>query len=680
MTFLHAARRIAACIALLAAANPARAAEARLDDATQRVLRDAARDARTAPRAETIARTAFLARPLVSDAQLAPDGRHLAYRRRDGARTALVLRSLEDGRERRVLADAERVRSHWSGDGARLWLADALGLAVHDVASSQVRRVFKWDAARGQRAWAIDDRASQYALVREQVDAGGRWMYRYLRVDARGEVSLLFEGRQPLRDVLLDDAGALVFSAAYDGEAYDTVVRRHRNGETREVVRCPGIAQCRLISYEDGGDTLWLVSDVGEDRAVLQRWRDGDGRRTTVHADPSHIADLEAVLQGHDGAWLAVAYEPDRRRWYGRDARIDAQLAALARRLPEASLALSSSRDGARWLVRASHATWSHGRAYLYAPASDTLEPLFEGPDSGAPDPAQLSPAVPVRWRASDGMLLHGYAWLPRGVDPSSAPIVAWPHGGPFSRNRDEYSAIAQLLANRGVVVFAPNFRGSRGYGHEYLEAARGDFGDGRVLADIVEGLDALIAHGIGARDRQAIVGHSFGGYAALLAATHHPARFRFAYASAAPVDFHWGLQWIADHGGSGIPEDGPPPERFFAHYGVPLSDTTWRAKMRRESPLANAKALAAPVHLWAGKRDDRVALIEVVAFAGEAKRLGHAVSLVIDPEAGHSPDTDLGLEAIVHGIEHAASQHFGTALTPPSTELAAFLARTKRL
>ncbi|HET9485122.1 MAG TPA: prolyl oligopeptidase family serine peptidase, partial [Xanthomonadales bacterium] len=559
-------------------------------------------------------------------------------------------------------------------------LADALGLAVHDVATSQVRRVFRWDAARGQRAWAVDERASPYALVRERVDAGGRWMYRYLRVDDRGGSSLLFEARQPLRDVLLDRDGALVFSAAYDGAAYDTVVRRHHDGTTREVVCCPGISQCRLLSYQDGGDTLWLVSDVGEQRAVLQRWTAGDGRRTTVHADPARTADVGDVLPAPDGGWLAVAYEPDRRHWHGRDPAIESQLAALARRLPGANLALSSSADGTRWLVRASRSSDSHGRSYVYAPATDALQPLFDDDAGSGPDAAQLSPARPVSWRASDGMLLHGYVWLPRGIDPATAPIVAWPHGGPFTRNRDEYSAIAQLLANRGCIVFAPNFRGSRGYGHQYLEAARGDFGDGRVLADIVGGLDVLIAQGIGARDRQAIVGHSFGGYAALLAATHHPKRFRFAYASAAPVDFHWGLQWIADNGGSAIPEDGPPAELFFRHHGVPLADTAWREKMKRESPLSNASALAAPVYLWAGKLDDRVALVEVAAFAGEARRLGRTVSLVIDPAAGHSPDGDLALEALLYGIERAASNHFGTALTPPSAELAAFLARNTKL
>ena len=681
MTFAHATRLAAACAVLcLALPCAARAGEDARVDATRAALREAARAARAEPRAPVIPRGALLARPRVSDAQLSPDGRHVAYRRRDGQRTGLLLRALDDGHERRVLANAEGVQSHWSGDGARLWLADALGLAVHDVATSQVRRVFKWDAARGQRAWAVDERASAYALVRERVDAGGRWMYRYLRIDDRGGSSLLHEGRQPLRDVLLDAEGALVFSAAYDGEAYDTVVRRHRNGEAREVVRCPGISQCRLVSYGDGGDTLLFVSDVGEDRAVLQRWNLGDGSRRTVHADPARTADAGDVLQAADGAWLAVAYEPDRRRWHGRDATIDAQLAALARRLPGANLSLATSADGARWLVRASDATRSYHRWYVYAPASDALQPLFDDAAGATPDPAQLSQTIPVSWRAGDGMLLHGYVQLPRGVDPATAPIVAWPHGGPFTRSRDEYSAIAQLLANRGCIVFAPNFRGSRGYGHRYLEAARGDFGNGRVLADIVEGLDFLIAQGIGARDRQAIVGHSFGGYAALLAATHHPKRFRFAYASAAPVDFHWGLQWIADNGGSGIPEDGPPAELFFRHHGVPLADAAWRERMRRESPLANAPALAAPVYLWAGKRDDRVTLVEIVALAGEAKRLGRAVSLVIDPDAGHSPEADLGLEALVYGIEYAASKHFGTPLTPPSIDLAAFLERNTRL
>jgi len=649
-------------------------------EATRVALREAALRAGREPRPATIPRDAFLERARIVDVMPSHDGRHVAYRLRGEQRSELWVREIDGASRTRLLADVGPARIAW-GEGQSLWLADTLGLAVIDTVTAEVRRIVKWDRTRHQRWWGLDRRAPAYSMIAEKLGVEGRWRHRCLRVDRSGKTSLLLEHAQPLRDLALDDDGALAFSAVYDGTAFDTVVRRHTANDAREIVRCHGIEHCRLIGFEHGGDTLHLLTHRGEDTLAVVRWQARDGRLQTLHRDPARVADARDVLATPDGRWLAVSYHADRRRWHGRDATTDAQLAALARRLPDANLSLDASIDGQRWFVRAQHATWSRDRYYAYVPANDALVPLFEDlTDASALDPKQLSPAVPLAYRASDGRTLYGYVYLPRGVSPARAPLIAMPHGGPYNRDDDDFEPLAQLLANRGCVVFLPNFRASKGHGLGYLEAAGGDFGDGRVLADIVEGLDFLLAQGIGDRTRQAIAGHSFGGYASLLAVAHHPQRFRFALGSAAPVEFVWGMQWVADNGGSALPEDGPPAALFFRQHGMPFGDVAWRERMRRESPLAHVASLATPVYLWAGARDDRVPLIEVVRYAGDARRHERPVTLLIDPEAGHSPEMPLGFEALVWMVERAASLHFGTALTPASPGLAAFVAKNLRI
>jgi len=175
-------------------------------------------------------------------------------------------------------------------------------------------------------------------------------------------------------------------------------------------------------------------------------------------------------------------------------------------------------------------------------------------------------------------------------------------------------------------------------------------------------------------------MGHSFGAYASLLAVSHHPERFRFAVASAAPVDFSWVMHWIANHDSSALPDDGPPAEVMFPHYGVPFADPTWRDAMRREAPLGQVQRLRTPVHLWAGARDDRVPIKSISRYAADAKRHGAKVSLLIDPDAGHNPNTRLSLEAVLYLYEQAAARHFGGALTPASAQLQAFLEANLRL
>src|SRR5688572_31655496 len=83
---------------------------------------------------------------------------------------------------------------------------------------------------------------------------------------------------------------------------------------------------------------------------------------------------------------------------------------------------------------------------------------------------------IAFSWRASDGMLLHGFLMVPPGIDPSKAPLVASVHGGPFNLVRPDFSNDGQFLANRGYIVFQPNFRGSTGHGRAYMFAGKGDF------------------------------------------------------------------------------------------------------------------------------------------------------------------------------------------------------------
>ena len=232
----------------------------------------------------------------------------------------------------------------------------------------------------------------------------------------------------------------------------------------------------------------------------------------------------------------------------------------------------------------------------------------------------QLVAAQPVHYRGRDGTRLHGYVYLPHGVAGKQMPLMAMLHGGPFKREYDEYNAVVQLLANRGYAVFVPNFRASTGYGVEYVRSVQGEFGDGRVLADIIDGLDALLEAGVGDPGRQAVFGQSFGGYGSLLAVAHYPKRFAFAVASAAPVDFGWVVRWTGTHDSSALATDGPPAEVFFSHYNVPTSDAVWTERMRRESPLAYVGKLNTPLYIWAGAHDDRVPLPGVARYVAAGR------------------------------------------------------------
>ena len=129
----------------------------------------------------------------------------------------------------------------------------------------------------------------------------------------------------------------------------------------------------------------------------------------------------------------------------------------------------------------------------------------------------------PIRYQARDGREIPGYLVTPKGVAAEKLPTVIVPHGGPWGRDSWGYNSIAQFLANRGYAVMMPNFRGSTGYGKQFLNEGNGEWGTGIMQHDITDGVQYLIDEGIADPEQVAIMGGSYGGYATLAGVTFTP-------------------------------------------------------------------------------------------------------------------------------------------------------------
>jgi dipeptidyl aminopeptidase/acylaminoacyl peptidase len=144
--------------------------------------------------------------------------------------------------------------------------------------------------------------------------------------------------------------------------------------------------------------------------------------------------------------------------------------------------------------------------------------------------PDLLTAPEDFRWRSDDGLGIHG--WLYRATQPSKGLIV-WVHGGPTWHLEARYDLELQFLVGAGFDVFAPNYRGSTGYGPDFREAIKKEGWGGLEQADIRSGIEALIAQGLAQPSRVGIAGVSYGGYSAWWAITHFPTS---VVAAAAPI------------------------------------------------------------------------------------------------------------------------------------------------
>jgi dipeptidyl aminopeptidase/acylaminoacyl peptidase len=243
--------------------------------------------------------------------------------------------------------------------------------------------------------------------------------------------------------------------------------------------------------------------------------------------------------------------------------------------------------------------------------------------DLGRVDPSELAVAERREIASFDGRILDVYVWIPRVARLGSpGPCVVLAHGGPDSQMRPELVPEAQALAEAGMVVVSPNYRGSSGYGQAFMDLDNMDWGGGD-LKDLLAVVDALAARGEIDPARVGILGESFGGYLVLRAATHTPERW------AAAVDLYGMPDLVQDYE---LTKD-----RFGPWYETEMGTPERSPELFRDrSPLHALDRMRAPLLVLQGENDTNVPRAESDLVVEALRRRGHPVEYVVYPNDGH--------------------------------------------
>lgn len=642
-------------------------------------LRAAVAVQRALPRAPQLPRTDFLDARALSAVTLSPAGDFVAWLREHGESRSLVLLPTAGGKARILVGRTQARQLLWSRDGRWLFLRAPDSLSTVSAEGRAGVRV-PLGGAEQRQLMKVDPSRPAAVLMRERIGAGGNERWRIVRMDVGGKRSVLREDPRWVHDVALDAAGRIVALARFEGD-HDALHRVRPDGALREVLRLRPMERVGLLAVLPAGGLLLEGNPGGDSRRVLRL--DADDRLHTLHEDPRGEADLdEVVLDPRTSLPLAASYRSTVVATYGIGAAAPV-VAAIARRLPGRDIAVQAgSAASSPWLVSERAATLRDPRWYLFDPRGGGLRRILDEPVRNAhpPSEARLARKLAVSYLASDGLRVHGFLLLPPGVDPARAPLIAQVHGGPINHFRPGFDGVAQFLANRGYVVFQSNFRGSTGHGRAYTFASNGDYGNGRVQQDIEEGVRWLLARGIGDAQRVGIVGHSFGGYSALLGLTFQPELFKVGVAGAPPADLGWAMRWLLASG-----EQGDLPDRSLQQTLRALSldagDPATFARLHAQSPLANASKMRRPLLVMAGGADRTVAIREVTHYVATLKAQGSPVTLLVEPGGGHSPLAPVAREAYLFAMETMLQRHLGgPEPDPPGQRLRAYLRGNLRL
>lgn len=462
----------------------------------------------------------------------------------------------------------------------------------------------------GPATTGLGDNYGQYGLFRYDLETG--------------ETRLVSqEGRKDVQSWVLDEAGNILAEEDYTLFTQHWKLVLYKDGKPDKTVMdvpAPIEGPNAVGLSPDGSAIIVEMPSTAEGRSYRQVSLK-DGEVSPWRPDLAHAGNL--LVDDQTGRVSGVSRSLDRRSYVFFDPSLDTMWKSITAAFAAASSVdlESYSTDKTKAIVEVFGPSLGYGyffldrtakKAYPVASAYDGLTEIYE--------------KKWITYKAADGREIPAYLTLPKR-DTKNLPLIVLPHGGPHSRDRPGFDWWSQAFASRGYAVLQPQFRGSAGFGREWLEAGFHQIG-WKMQTDLSDGVRALAAQGLIDPKRVCITGASYGGYAAMAGPTLDPGVYRCAVAVAGVFDMREMLK--------GWPKStmGAAGSRFWDRFvGIEDGDMT---KADAISPAKFADRVTIPVMLIHGKDDTVVPYKQSEIMADALKAAGKPYDFVTLEKEDH--------------------------------------------
>ncbi len=590
--------------------------------------------------------------------QVSPDGKRLAWTQRIGGRRQLHVRPIEGGTDVSVRT-AQNVDGYtWASDSRHLVLSidpdrgaenHQLLLVDADAPEAGSRNVTPWPGTRNSLV-NVFLQGDQILFRSNRRDAAISDLYR-VSLAGRAEPEMIARNPGNIRDWWLYPSGKVAARLTTAGGAEGRrMFQRCANDGCVRVFDMAWDENLSLFGLVEGEDSAWALSNRNRDRIAVVRLDLKTGAETVEHDDP--VVDV-----------AGLRFDPTTRRpllatsWPGRQ-RLHFFAEGLGKDIKPLLaegvefLSIGSADLAHRWMVLTLSGPRVATRTVLLDRQTGKRSPLTVSPWEAWQD--TLSDTKPFDFAARDGRRLHGYLTVPRGTRGKGLPTVIFVHGGPWARDFGTPSNTVQFLANRGYAVVQVNYRGSIGYGRAHLLAAIGEFGR-KMSDDVDDAFKWAVDQGIADPARTAIMGASYGGYAANVGVTRTPTLYAAGVSIVGMSDL------------PGFIDTVPPSwDRNFWYRFIGRADQVEaRARMWEVSPLSKVHQVVRPVLILHGANDTRVRRDQGERFAGALRSLRKPVELQVYEGEGHSFTRPATRADYMGRVERFLARHLGGRATP---------------
>lgn len=574
----------------------------------------------------------FFKNPEKTSFQISPDGKYFSYTAPYEDRMNVFVQKIGSKKATRLTSETDRSIAgyFWANKDRILYLKDDGGdenyaLYGVDKNGKNLKCLTCFENVRTQILDDLEDIPDEVIIGLNKRNPQVFDPYR-LNINT-GEMSMLAENPGNIQGWMTDHDGKLrVAVAIVDGVNVQIQYRDTEEEAFRPVLTTSFKESVDLSFFDFENKNVYATSNLGRDKSAVVLFDIANGKEIEVlYENPAY--DVSSVSYSRKRKVVTSAsFTSWKRERHFFDEQTKELFARLEKDLGEYELAITGMNKAEDMYIIRTYSDRSLGSYYLYDLTEDNLEKIHDVSPWINED--EMATCYPVKYTARDGLVINGYLTLPNGLTMETAknlPVVMNVHGGPWARDSWGFNPEVQFLANRGFAVLQVNFRGSTGYGREFWEASFKQWGL-NMQNDITDGVYWLINQGIADKDKVAIYGGSYGGYATLQGIVVTPTLY------AAAVDYV-GVSNLFTFMKTIPPYWEPLLDMMYEMVGNPEED---KVQFQATSPALNADKIMTPLFVAQGANDPRVNIDESDQIVKALEDRGVEVEYMVKDNEGH--------------------------------------------
>ena len=583
-----------------------------------------------APEPKLIPREVLFGNPVKISPRISLDGKMMAYTAPVNNVLNVWVKTIGKDDDRAVTKDEDRGIHHynWAADSKHIMYRQDVGgnenwrLYAVDLETNQIKDLTPYEEVQVQIIARDKHFPNELLIGMNKEDPKVRDVY-HLDLPT-GKLELVAKNPGNITSWRADAdfkiRGAMASTAS---GGYDLLVRENEQADWQKLLswEAEDGKTSWPVRFTKDGKSLYLVDSRNVNAGRLVKMEIKTGNIEVIAEDPQY--DVGNVMIHPDSYEVqAVSFFKARTEWTVFDESIKDDFKAIAR-LDHGDFAVRD-RDNAdeTWLV---YFTKDNGPQSYYTYDRKKKKGTFLFDHMPELNKYKLARMEPISFTARDGLTIHGYITFPVWKERKNLSMVLFVHGGPYYRDIWGYDPSVQLFANRGYVCLQVNFRGSTGYGKAFVNAGDKEWA-GKMHDDLVDASNWAVKKGYADPERIAIVGGSYGGYAALVGATFTPDVFCCAVDIFGPSNLVTHLRSIPPYWSAYLAE-------IHKRIGNPDTEEEF---LKSRSPLFKVEQIKIPILIAQGANDAQIKQEESDQIVEAMKKKGLDYEYMLFEDEGH--------------------------------------------